>query len=560
MDKFILEDFQKHLKKVCKNAKLRSYAVEYLHSLSTTFEGRFFTEENFATLVIDGVETQQDIIKDIFSKKKEASAEEVFTYLFKKNVKKFALKKRKKDIQESTNGSYDCERKEISVYENDLDKFQTKIAGIVQSPIFLKGTSKEEIKKIKQENKLRQKKLVEQIKEDEEKAKGDRDDDYHKTTDHELSHIFELQTYKNGEFIMNECSDRIVRAKNHDDVIFGMEATSNLKNQKPTDVKNLQIAGARSISEINNEVFSNIVGGTLELRDDYIGSKGLVSKKHKQGNCGYNINYDISKLLQIALRQKGVSDQDLRFNTKKVINTISGMSVDQNLLEDLKNYTVEQLPMFDKNMFISRGYYKNLENANLYEILTCSLGMAEKAYIDNQLHVDSLGDDRMNGFKQAKVPMQTVLINAIKNEYKAQLQYETIEKDDAFYAQMNEDLKQIDEVMLYPSVDRIYHTESGDEICKSELESYSVKKYASVYAQNSNIQEMSSLVEMVKQELQEDKECMTFIQEQEEKDETLKKIEEKDFNVRQKTDNPEVQIEKLGEYKKLSQQYIEGQR
>ena len=77
--------FKSHLYKICKDDTLREFALDFFHDLSSRYEGREFTRDEFASLVIDGKVVEQDVVIALFKNKDKVRAEEVFTYLFTKN-------------------------------------------------------------------------------------------------------------------------------------------------------------------------------------------------------------------------------------------------------------------------------------------------------------------------------------------------------------------------------------------------------------------------------------------------------------------------------------------
>ena len=85
-------EHDRYIDKICNSKKLRRFTKEFFVELCKYYDDQDFTKDNFETLVIDGKETQQDIVTFLFKDKKQVSAGEIYLYLLKNNIKKMLLK------------------------------------------------------------------------------------------------------------------------------------------------------------------------------------------------------------------------------------------------------------------------------------------------------------------------------------------------------------------------------------------------------------------------------------------------------------------------------------
>ena len=279
-------DFKQHLYRVCKDETLREFALDFFHDLSSKYEGKEFTKDEFATLVIDGKVVEQDVVVSLFKNKEKVSAQEIFTYLFINNIDKFVIRRRVPGEPDSSGGvdalGKDCTiaryrpRVQESIFFNKDLSIKEKIAAYKAKKDFISRTIREHYKGV---------------------------------IYHELSHIFELETYDDRRFIRNEMSDRTFMKTEKSFVLFygndinkGLLIAIALGADFGTSVESLmailRAQGATSISEILNEEYAQEIQGTkcvLNFISEDECNKRYVRKTRLTGNCKYNRDYDIGR-------------------------------------------------------------------------------------------------------------------------------------------------------------------------------------------------------------------------------------------------------------------------
>ena len=88
VDSLLREKYIKLLKVRCLNKTLRQYALDYYDNLENIYNGEMFTRCHFATLNFKGRIIEQDVVKALLATKSQVSAQEIFVYLFERNVKR----------------------------------------------------------------------------------------------------------------------------------------------------------------------------------------------------------------------------------------------------------------------------------------------------------------------------------------------------------------------------------------------------------------------------------------------------------------------------------------
>ena len=186
--------YKAHLEKVCKDKLLRQYALDYFEDLSSYYAGNEFTVNDFSSLIIDGKVVEQDVVVDLFKDREKVSAQEIFAYLFMKNIDKFAFRKTFRD-KPTVSGEVDSSNKTCFIVKKKPQSYKSH--GVVS------GTKYGIRERIQDWKKHRN------------DAKEALNGYYKKIVYHELSHVFELETYNDRQVIRIEMSDKsLLKTKN----------------------------------------------------------------------------------------------------------------------------------------------------------------------------------------------------------------------------------------------------------------------------------------------------------------------------------------------------------
>lgn len=511
--------FKKHLYKVCHNEDLREFALDFFHDLSARYEGKEFTRDEFASLVIDGKVVEQDVVLALFKNKDKVRAEEVFTYLFTQNIDRFGIKRKVRDLPDAS-GAVDALTKECIITRYRPRKVSRAFyAGVSTSLIDLWKQRKANKKQEKEQTRTHYKHIV-----------------YH-----EFSHIFELETYNNRELIRNEMSDKtFMKTKKGFVMFYGDDITRGLLNAialgesygltAQSFVTILRAQGATAISEILNEehainvlnedtVFNMLTADECNQR--------YIRKSRLSGSCAYNPNYDIASLVNLTL-----GDKRVRFNSCNAVYTLGNLNVSKDVLDEAKEKTMVTMEKDlvtdeDKARGVDIGVL--LKDLDSYDTLALIMGVAG-GY--------GYGMESPSGvtLEDYKVIAQGLLIESIKNDIIARLNDPMIYKGKDFYGEINKALETIDSVMCYPNTrtDFAYSRDNGKLLYADVMDvtTHVPARFAAKNPSMRNIVAFSELIDAVGRKLQEEtslegiEEVMTFYQKQSEIEKKYQKNEE----------------------------------
>jgi hypothetical protein len=510
--------FKSHLYKICKDDTLREFALDFFHDLSSRYEGREFTRDEFASLVIDGKVVEQDVVIALFKNKDKVRAEEVFTYLFTKNIDSFAIKRRVPDVPDAAGGV------------DALNKTCTIAKYNYRSPRTHSYSSRPSIKE-----------RIEEYRRNKALKKSITRDHYKRTIYHELSHVFELETYNDRNIIRNEMSDKtFMKAKKGyvmfygDDIAKGLlEAIAMGENYGLTAqnfITILRAQGATAVSEILNEEHSLDILGNKQILNIFTAdecNQRYVRKSRLAGTCGYNPNYDIATLVDIVLGEKNI-----RFNSCSALYQLGNLNVSKEVLEEAKSKLISNM---EKDLITEEDKSRNkdiellLEDLDSYDTLALIMGVAG-GY--------GYGMESPNGvtLEDYKVIVQGLLIEGIKNDIVQQLNDPMVYKGKEFYEKINTTLETIDSFICYPntSTDFAYTRMEGEVKYQDVLDirTHVPARYATKNPNMRNIVAFSELIEAVRVKLDgEDgniegiEEIMTFYRKQQEIEKNYEKYE-----------------------------------
>lgn len=502
--------FKKHLFKVCKDKRLRQYAMDYFADLSEFYGDRVFTRDDFEKIIIDGKEVEQDVVVALFKHKESVTAQDVFCYLFSTNIDSFAIKRSIPNLPDAV-GAVDA----------------------LKRTCVIKKYKREHRQPVVYMNKPTRKKLKEDKKRQKEVDMIIEDTHYRHTVYHELSHIFELKIFNNGQVIRNEMSDKtFVKVKKDFLLFYGSDVNKGILDairvgenygiSAQSFMTILRAQGATALSEILNEEFAldvlkkkTIIA--MPTEDDY--DHRYIRKTRLAGDCGYNPNYDIASLVKIALGD--AEGKDVRFNGQGAVDGLGKLNVSKESLDGVKKGLMDLISKDlmteqDREMYVE--ILKLLEESNSYDTLTLIMGVAG-GYGPGMISPAGVT------LEDYKVLAQGLLIESIKNDIIDQINNPSVIKDKAFYERINATLETIDGFICYPNTETTFLTPTHSTVPKEnrilDLRTHSVSRFAKKNPSMNNLMAFADLVEFVgssiedrKYELGDIESIMTFYQKQ----------------------------------------------
>lgn len=540
MEQKIQAEFEKYLKKICRNKELRGYAKDFFVDFCSKYEGQFFTKDNFETLVVDGVEVEQDIVKHLFSTKEQATAGEVFLYLLKNNVQKIDFYTAKNDVESSSVGFLNSTTKNLGIKKKSLVEYYRAPNEVATMEIKPNDVSDKEWEKLQKKKKQEEKKQA-LIREKQaiEDAQKKVQESYKHTLYHELSHVFELKTFLSRQCIKNNMSNRVL-VKDHgnkyvsvcsDEVV--QEQVNIVKNRDKQVlagtytlngeyfVEQMTYIGEESISEILNEVFACGIDDTLQIKEGAHSSsfKSKFLKKCKlEGECGYNINYDIATFIRLAVGD--IDEKDLRFNSKKIKDKLKNLNIPKESLESIQERFAglfKETATNEVDKKVSNEAGEIIMSSNAYQTLGMIMGMAQMA--------NNSRDDIQN-IDDYKIFAQEMLIESIKNDIVSKLNDPNVVKDQAFFESVNQTLSTIDSLICYPSGVTFFNKRTNDpmrpeRVMVSDVEILSIEQHVEKHQEfqhllafNELIKTVSDAVNKHKKSIKNIEECVEFINQQ----------------------------------------------
>lgn len=453
MDKKLQEDYIKYLSKVCKDPILRQGAIDFLVDLSEFYEGQTFSRENFEKINIDGKTYEQDVVNKIFKDKDSATAAEVFFEIFKDNIK--SIDSYRYDIlkPKSTAGFANiCEEKVlIKRPQNDAD--------------FLSNIDKDAFETQKDDLLERPNEQMKHV------------------LYHELSHVFETKTFNNRRYVCvgmrNAISEKkfnryiSYHTKNENGEllkvkIYNKREVSKAKIDPKDYFAMLESDGKKEISEVLNEEHASKLDKTINIKEKlFVELNKEFARKTELctgNNCAYNVNYDIAGLLLLAAGD--IDKKNFRFNPQALWDKVNNLKIDEKVLSDSKNLFLEnflQYVEFGKLQSLDsqkdtrllemeeNAIMQNIGASRLDSLLGCMMSYANISSFHPGLKKICL-DDKM------KLSIQEILVDGIKNDWIQKINDPKIEKNEEFFAQLNDVLTKIDNNIIYPNQQAKFHT------------------------------------------------------------------------------------------------------
>ena len=478
--------YEKHLKKVCKEAELRRAAMEFYDDFCEYYQGQVFTRDNFETLKINGEVVEQDIVKDLFKDKDEVMPEEVLTYLFTHHIKTmWSFAKRTTSAAGSINPVKQLLRVHMPTLASEVRNERDAILKVgVFIPVTIK-TEKDRRKFLRENKKERKREFKERKKEIIKKAKTTIYENMKRWMYHECAHILQTRSFLNGKYIKIGCTDEIFikGSKNEmccaDEISF--EAIENIKQfQKlihalnESKEMNEQVlenqdfckyitdvfskTGYDAISEYMNEEHSVKIGKkfSVDNKFPYHHVGDFCRKSKVPGDCAYNENYDISQLVKLAIGN--MDEKDLCFNGAKFFERLNNLKVSNETLLKSKE-TLHSVISNVKSEYPEKGKWiiecldKCIDDLSLTDLIGVAMGIYTDVNSRNFTNTDFEENKA-----QCKMIVQNILIEAIKNNILQDLADETVVKNELFFEKLNETLITIDSVILYPKDNiKYYH-------------------------------------------------------------------------------------------------------
>ena len=509
MNTEIENEFKMHLKKVCKSSILRHLALEFFYDLDKKFEDLTFSANTFESLNLDGEYFRQDIVNDLFSKKTEATACEVFLYLFKSNVKRLNFF----TIGGKSKNNF------LSGYFNALDKImrirklypnigKLKYSDLKKS-IYSNKTrppeiSEREWKELKKKNNYEMRKLIANLKKLKQEAREESFKqilaEYKHVLYHELCHVFELKTFNNRKLIKNTFSNLLICKK-----FKFLHLQYLLKDTKYIDdtidnkyyqlINEMEIEGSIAISEILNEELASILDNTYQISPVHTTQeKRSMTKSILSGSCTYNRNYDIASFIHLALPNENILD--FRFNSSEPIEKLNNLNISADTMNLYRKKLIKLISEKDPQLQgenAIKAISQLIERSNIFSILCIIVGYTDILYSENDVNLSEVISD-------CKAIAQGILIEGIKNNLIDQINDESVAKDEEFFICLNDCLKTIDNFSIYP--DQYYYAfhRTNDMLTSitRDSEILSIEKYCKKYSNLSHLSSFNELVNLAK--------------------------------------------------------------
>ena len=537
MNAKIKSEFKKYLYTVCQDEVFRKCALKFFDNLSKTLEGIKFTPNDFETLIIDGVETQQDVVKAVFKDKSTATAEEIFLFLFKQNVKEIGWYTTNKEEKDNYTGYFSFDEQNIKIKNCTPNEFYRPMSFVAQPVSITPGMTDRKYKRLK----MKKERIADMKSKEYQKKESRRADRAYlahisHVIHHEMSHVFEVKSFLNRGYIKKDLSNWIFI--NNDNELMACP-TDEINDQKRDLVreKYLRIkdseylysdvyyeavmsAGSTAISEVLNEEFASLLDHSLvvgyrpmRMSDDY------ESKTMQMSPCGYNYNYDIDSLLHLAIGDFSV--KDFRFNSKKIIESINNLSIPS--CKDCEDKLIDLVhPFFLANVSeeFADEIVKQIKSSDQYTLL-CFI-------IAQEMLIDAINTNTQQNFEPTK----------------------------DYFKSLNDALTTIDDVIAYPTTGTIFHVEDDDpsnksgekEIRKVNTDICSVDRFCKKYPNLTHLQKFNELIKYVEHKTQSANvenldEIMDFFTKQKKLDARFKNYATKADSLKQKK---EKEREELG--------------
>ena len=483
-----------YIDKICNSQELRKIAKNFFVDFCKFFEGQTFTKDNFETLVIDGKETLQDIVLDLFKNKTEIPAEEVYLYLLKNNYNSlnFIEKNKKNKISGRNNAVY----KSIEIVNEDLNE-QNKELLAEKTKFFIE------------------------------------------TIYHELSHIFEIKSFKKRQYLKNGLTNKVICLNKNKtesisylhsyniskkDVKLNPKSTPSLSYNIAKIAENLYADGYYAISEIANETFALLVANKFSLVDNsdvFNLCDGDFARKAKvNAKSYYTKDYDILCLMQLAT---GADWKDLRFNPKKVFTLLNNLDISKDSLSFAKD---DFCYLFEKTSPPGwQGIFKDISNT----ISDCDISTTIALVMGQTLRVEN--SKISQSVDSYKIIVQNLLIEAIKNNIEKDLANNEVKKDSAFFENLNSTLEKIDQIICYPVDIKEYYKKTHDPLFprkyyKTTVDTFSANEFAKEYPDFYHLVNFADLIQNIQDYLQKNNQnqTMPFLVKQQNLDSAFKKI------------------------------------
>jgi len=468
-------ELAKYLKKVCKDPIMRKCTLEFYDDLIMQYDGKLFTSDDFEKMTINGVEMEQDIVKDLFSEKDSATIDEIFLYNFKRNIKEVSWMTKKDYMRNNpgTAGLVNTPEKRLALAQLHIVPWEEPKFCLPLKPLDMSG---------KEYSKLVQKKLSDFKKDLKKQKKDDIKKAYKHTMYHELGHVLEKKTFNDGQFVKTGITRSIIAIDEKDKECYLVqgevteESIENIKNKEKSkqkakramkrqkketqglsieDIINaLSFDGEIALSEIWNEIFASKVDKTLEIVYEKYGfcvTDKACSKTKMIGKCGYNKDYDIAKLVEFLMDDDKIMMG--QFNSTNVTEKIENLKISQETLDNIKK------------SFIDFFAYRPGDNSEVetvankldkYEALTSLIGI----YNSGDMLENGKNDDKTIKYKGQ---VQDILVEGIANDIRAKLEDPNVVKDKKFFEKIDNVMKTIDNVILYPEdAFNVFRTRDGE--------------------------------------------------------------------------------------------------
>lgn len=556
MNKEAEQEFEKHIKKVCKDKTLFSHARSYFQDFCSYYEGVSFSRDDFEKLTIGNTIYEQDVVIDLFANTDKVSAEEVFVYLFKQNIKSLDFYSEKLKGYDSVAGYFSFVEKKIGIKRISKRKREEAKTFVVKVSEPKKKLTKEEKKEEKQKKKQEKKEEKERQAIQRKEMLEYQEKEIKSTVYHELSHIFENKSFNKGEFVKKNLSDMvIVRRRDKENFVCYSSKIQMEIDKKKIDtaleviklhsrrknftfdeiyrhpliiedrLSSLKEKGLTAISEILNEVHSRQISGEINSTKKLEGKvkDGLIFKESLYGNCAYQKDYNDSELLKLLMYP--FDEKKMRVDSKSILEKLNDMQVSKENLDRIKKSFLNEI-LSDASV---NDFKEIITDASAFETYIYIFSYINNNFcvIDDEEHI-------------ARLLTQELLVESLQNDIIKQINDPSIKKDTEFFKRLNSTLRIIDNNIGFPKGQTKFKSRGQDPRFfetkeYNNIDIFSIEELAKITPELKHLQSFKTILDEVKKitsekgsDIKDIDKTMDFLAEQKRKDEELKKLKEEE--------------------------------
>jgi len=309
------------------------------------------------------------------------------------------------------------------------------------------------------------------------------------------------------------------------------------------------VKGQIAFAEILNEQYSQKIEGSYKIVKPnektpswHYKTQGYQSNLVLENyNDDYCSNMGFLRMVCIALGVENIDD--LRSKPGEIYNLINKIVLSDDAIKaaigQFDSQLLRVLKQGDSN-------YSQLANECTAENVASHFPKGTADILFTMLGVkdctNTFSDKKPEGVvSNVNSNMQSLLINGIKNRYMKEFSDPSIVKDQAYFARLNEELKEIAGFLIVPIASKIMYkrnseTGQSEPICYNEADIYSARRLAEEHPEDLNLKEWADLLEWVA-EMQKNAEYSEYkldiLEEDSEKERKYKELENEDNESRE---------------------------